>query len=94
MKVSAVQAWQQTMDIAKALRFHIGKPTLEGFMRIEIFDSVARENIRKISTASAENVSALVAKQGTGCCGTGTIKSRFEMGQERMSQQMSQLRSA
>lgn len=75
---------KQTADVAKELRYYIGKERArqfyadEGRMSPEIFDSVAWEPLRALLERRPQMFRVWYAKQCSGFCGTGQMITRWD----------------
>ena len=74
---------KQTTDVAKDLRFHIGRQTVKklyaklNLMDNDAFDSVAWDDIRSTLDKTPKMYQLWYSKQGYGYCGTGEMLHRW-----------------
>lgn len=79
-----IEGEKQTTDIAKALRYHIGKANARRFyadekiMDNETFDSVTWEDLRNLLQRRPKMYQLWYGKQCSGFCGVGAMVSRWD----------------
>eukprot|EP00984_Skeletonema_dohrnii_P028437 scaffold18417_cov79-Skeletonema_dohrnii-CCMP3373.AAC.5 len=79
-----IEGEMQTTDIAKALRYHIGKANARRFyadekiMENEIFDSVTWEDLQNLLQRRPRMYQLWYGKQCSGFCGVGAMVSSWD----------------